>query len=82
MSWDELAHCRWPGCQIRVPHGRWGCREHWYALPWRLREALIETVEARQLSGGPPSPAWLEASEQARAWAEKQAKDLRQEPLL
>lgn len=82
MSRLGLTHCRWPGCQIRVPAGRWGCREHWYALPWQLRKPLIATVEPAQLAGGAPSQGWLEASDRARAWAEKQATEPNQEPLL
>lgn len=82
MSRLGLTHCQWPGCTREVPAGRWGCREHWYALPWRLRKPLIEAVELRQLDGGSPGPAWLEASAAARAWAERQAVDPAQEPLL
>lgn len=82
MSRLGLTHCRWPNCGREVPAGRWGCREHWFLLPWRLRHRLIETVEPAQLDGAPPGPAWLEASEEARDWAARQAADPNQEALL
>lgn len=32
--------CHWPGCDRQVPPAMWGCKQHWFRLPRRLREKL------------------------------------------
>lgn len=36
-----MAHrCPSPGCEERVPSGRYACRRHWFTIPKPLRDEL------------------------------------------
>lgn len=37
MTVDGSHKCPWPDCDKRIVRSQWGCREHWYALPWDIR---------------------------------------------
>lgn len=43
--------CHWPGCNKQVPPAMWGCKEHWYKLPKRLRDKIWETYTIGQEQG-------------------------------
>lgn len=60
--------CHWPGCGAQVPPAMWGCRTHWYRLPSRLRAAIWATYRPGQEITMTPSPAYLQADENAQRW--------------
>jgi hypothetical protein len=44
------------------------CRDHWFALPRRLRDAIWENYELGQEIRKDPSDAYLTAAREAVAW--------------
>lgn len=39
--------CNWPGCRVDGLHpGMWGCKNHWYLLPGKLRSKLYRLSKA------------------------------------
>ena len=76
---DKVAHvksarqsrdhaCHWPGCHRQVPPAMWGCREHWYALPREIRDAIWSAYQVGQESTRHPSFNYIEAAKAAQAW--------------
>lgn len=76
---DKVAHvkragqtrdheCHWPGCPRQVPPAMWGCREHWFALPKRLRDAIWRAYRPGQEADRRPSVAYLEAAREVQTW--------------
>lgn len=41
--------CHYPTCKKEVPPRMWGCKQHWFALPKRLRNRLLGD-DARRLA--------------------------------
>ncbi len=37
---DRRHECHWPDCDRQVPPAMWGCKQHWFKLPKRLRDAI------------------------------------------
>lgn len=59
-------HCHEPGCRNRIPRRRVMCRRHWFALPWAVRRAIIDSYRPDQPAPeGEESPAWVEAARKA-----------------
>jgi hypothetical protein len=84
---DKVAHvrqarqarghtCHWPGCSKAVPPAKWGCPEHWFKLPFALRNRIWRAYQAGQEDnaavggpGGPmPSREYVEAANAVQAW--------------
>lgn len=66
---QERPHCcHWPGCGREVEPARWGCREHWFKLPVRIRRKLWATYRIGQEELGNASASYLEAAREAEAW--------------
>lgn len=65
--------CHWPGCGTPVPPAMWGCREHWFKLPKRLRDRIWATYEIGQEASMTPSQAYIEAARAAQAWIAEDA---------
>lgn len=61
-------HCHWPGCERSVPPAMWGCREHWFKLPKRLRDRIWQTYEPGQEKDWTPSEDYLEVAMEVREW--------------
>lgn len=61
-------HCQWPGCNRQVPPAQWGCRQHWFALPHRLRTLVWATFKPGQEINGTPSRAYLDAADVVQKW--------------
>lgn len=40
MADDGTHECPAPGCEERCPFDRLACRQHWYSIPKKLRDAL------------------------------------------
>ena len=62
-------HCHWPGCEKQVPPAVWGCLQHWKRLPQEIRDKIWATYRKGQEIDQRPSPAYVEAAQEARAWA-------------
>lgn len=60
--------CHWPECRRAVPPAMWGCREHWFRLPRRLRAALWVTFKPGQEVTKTPSKAYLRVAEEIQAY--------------
>ena len=43
--------CGWPHCGTAVPNYRWGCPEHWRALPRELRGRITRAYTAGDREG-------------------------------
>lgn len=65
--------CHWPGCERQVPPAMWGCREHWFSLPKRLRDAIWAAYEPGQEIRLDPSPQYLAVAEEVQDWIREQA---------
>lgn len=65
-------HCHWTGCDKQVPPAMWGCREHWYRLPKRIRDRIWATFRPGQEVSATPSPAYVAAAKEAQAWIAQQ----------
>lgn len=61
--------CHWPGCGKPVSPRLWGCREHWFRLPKLIRDRIWSAYRPGQEIDKDPSPEYLEAARQARAFA-------------
>lgn len=60
--------CHWPGCEKEVPPKLWGCREHWFSLPKRLRDKIWSTYQAGQEITKTPSKEYLETAHEVQQW--------------
>ena len=61
-------HCHWPGCSKQVPPARWGCREHWYMLPERIRTRIWRAYQIGQEETAAPSTEYVAAAREAQDW--------------
>ncbi len=64
--------CHWPWCGKQVKPAMWGCSEHWFSLPIRLRNRIWSTYRAGQEETMTPSIAYLEVAHQVERWIEIQ----------
>lgn len=64
--------CHWPGCKEQVPPAMWGCKEHWYKIPRKLRIALWEAFVPGQEENGTPSPEYVKAAKAIQKWIKDQ----------
>lgn len=64
--------CHWPGCGKTVPARLWGCREHWFALPKRIRDRIWEFYRPGQEVTKTPSADYLAAAREAQEWIASQ----------
>lgn len=69
-------HCHWPGCEKQCPPAMWGCRQHWFALPQRLRDLIWQTYKPGQEINMTPSDAYLDAARQVQEWIKSQQSPL------
>lgn len=63
--------CHWPGCKIQVPPAKWGCRQHWFMLPKRLRAKVWAAYQIKQEETMTPSPQYLEVAREVQKWIEE-----------
>ena len=63
-------HCHWPGCGKQVPPAMWGCKEHWFKLPKRLRDRIWAAFRPGQEVNRTPSREYLDAAIEVREWIE------------
>ncbi len=60
--------CHWPGCGRDVSQKLWGCKEHFYRLPARLRALISRTYAPGQDETKTPSAAYLEVAREVQRW--------------
>lgn len=60
--------CHWPGCARAVPPKMWGCRNHWYTLPARLRNKVWRAYVPGQEITKTPSPEYIEVAKAVQDW--------------
>lgn len=60
--------CHWPGCGRAVPPKLWGCKEHWFRLPSRLRARIWATYVPGQEITKTPSHEYIEAATDVQEW--------------
>lgn len=61
-------HCHWPGCEKQVPPAMWGCKQHWFQLPLRLRNRIWATYEPGQEIDLTPSDEYLAVAQEVQDW--------------
>lgn len=61
-------HCHWPGCDKQVPPAMWGCKQHWYKLPMRLRNKIWSAYCPGQELTQTPSCQYVEIAREVRQW--------------
>ena len=65
--------CHWPTCNKPVPPKLWGCKDHWFKLPKRLRDRVWETYRPGQEIDKQPSDEYMEVYYEIQAWIEVEA---------
>jgi len=66
-------HCHWPGCGKDVPPAVWGCKEHWFRLPKRLRDRIWATYRIGQEVSMSPSREYLDVATEVQEWVKENA---------
>jgi hypothetical protein len=66
--------CHWPKCGQQVPPAMWGCKEHWFMLPKRLRDDIWRNYRPGQETDKRPSAEYLRVAREVQKWIAK--KDL------
>ncbi len=70
----ELPHahtCHWPTCNVEVPPKLWGCKNHWFKLPKRLRDRIWVTYKPGQEITKTPSTAYLKVALEVQDWCDQ-----------
>lgn len=65
--------CHAVGCTAPVPPKMFMCRQHWYALPKPLRDAVWAAYRPGQERDKRPSLHYLEVTDEARRWLAEKA---------
>ncbi len=60
--------CHWPGCERQVPPAKWGCKEHWFKLPWHLRDKIWSHYRVGQEERMTPSRKYLKVAREVQDW--------------
>lgn len=60
--------CHWPGCTQQVPPAMWGCKFHWFKLPYALRRKIWAAYRPGQEERLDPSPMYLHVAKQVQEW--------------
>lgn len=73
---DYAHRCGWPGCTRMVPLDRWGCREHWHALPNDIRAWIGRAYRQGFETGTHPRASYLDAHRAALDWIRAHTQDM------
>lgn len=60
--------CHWTGCKVEVPPSMWGCKQHWYQLPKRLRDKIWATYRPGQEITKNPSDEYMSVLIEVEHW--------------
>ena len=61
-------NCNWPGCHVKVDAQYWGCRQHWYRIPERLRKAIWMEYRHGQEIVHAPTAEYLKVATEVQDW--------------
>jgi hypothetical protein len=75
-------HCHWPGCDRKVHPAVWGCKQHWYMLPPRLRGKIWVNFEPGQEVAKNPKTNYIETAREVREWIYENYPETRPRPQL
>ncbi len=64
--------CHWYGCTKQVPPAVWGCKEHWYQLPRKLRNRIWAAYRPGQEKDGKPSVEYVQVAKEVQEWIRTQ----------
>jgi|HubBroStandDraft_4_1064222.scaffolds.fasta_scaffold05596_7 hypothetical protein len=64
--------CHWPGCPKVVAPRMWGCKEHWFKLPKKLRDEIWDSYRPGQEITKTPSSRYLAAAQEVQQWIASQ----------
>lgn len=65
---DRNHTCHWPDCERQCPPAKWGCREHWFKLPKRLRDAIWDAYVPGQEQRLNPSREYVRVAREVQEW--------------
>lgn len=68
---DRKHECHWPSCDRQVPPAMWGCKQHWFKLPKRLRDAIWDEYVPGQEQRMDPSDDYLAVAQEVQDWIEQ-----------
>lgn len=60
--------CQWPGCEVQIPSGMWGCKYHWFKLPKHLRKRLYLAYAPKPQVITVPSPEYVKVMQDIADW--------------
>lgn len=63
--------CHWPGCGKQVPPAMWGCKQHWFKLPKRLRDKIWAAYRPGQEKDMRPSREYIDMATEVQQWIEQ-----------
>src|SRR5262245_12982747 len=63
--------CHWPGCKEQCKPAYWGCRHHWFRLPYELRHRIWRAYTIGQESTKRPSEEYIEAARAVQDWIKR-----------
>jgi len=72
---DRNHTCHWPDCQRQVPPAMWGCKQHWFKLPKRLRDAIWDEYVPGQEQRMDPSEGYLTVANEVEDWIKENHRD-------
>ena len=70
---DSRHTCHWPGCEKIVSPAMWGCKQHWFKLPARLRAKIWRHFRPGQEISKTPSREYIDAANEVQAWIREQS---------
>lgn len=70
---DRNHACHWPDCKRQCPPALWGCTEHWFRLPKRLRDAIWDAYVPGQEQRLDPSRTYLRVAREVQQWIQENA---------
>ncbi len=66
-----MHECLWPGCKEVVKPNRWGCKKHFYRLPFELQKAILSSLYEGIDVDNEPGPKYEHAAKLAAEWIEQ-----------
>lgn len=64
--------CHWPGCLKQCPPAMWGCKVHWFKLPYDLRQLIWKHYQPGQEESMRPTLGYIEAANKVQEWINNQ----------
>ena len=65
---DRPHICHWPECDTQVPPAMWGCKQHWFKLPIKIRNKIWAAYRPGQEKDLKVSREYIAAAREAQKW--------------